>query len=269
MLIHIIEQNAPKEVHGERHLTSDDEACAYLKETADRVFPPSVPVERHVHTTEVSNISQSIVDHVGETGSDLIIMCTHGRGGLHSLLFGSIAQQVIALGSCPVLLIQPPDGDFPPFTCQQIIVPLDGNPDHEAGLTVAGDMARACSAAVHLMMVIHKTSTLTGEQAAAARMLPHASAALLNMTHEHADEYLNGQAGPLQAEGIAVTAGAYRGEPATVIAQIADDMKADLIVLGTHGKAGLDAFWSGSITPKIARQTRTPLLLIRVHAAEE
>jgi nucleotide-binding universal stress UspA family protein len=62
---------------------------------------------------------------------------------------------------------------------------------------------------------------------------------------------------------LAVTAQTYRGEPAAVIAQTAEQIGADVIVLGTHGKAGMDAFWSGSVTPKVARQTHIPLLLIR------
>jgi nucleotide-binding universal stress UspA family protein len=40
----------------------------------------------------------------------------------------------------------------------------------------------------------------------------------------------------------------------------------DVIVLGTHGKTGTDAFWSGSITPKIASRCSIPLLLVPVAA---
>jgi nucleotide-binding universal stress UspA family protein len=36
-------------------------------------------------------------------------------------------------------------------------------------------------------------------------------------------------------------------------------------VLGTHGKTAMDAFWSGSVTPKIATKTHLPLLLVPVH----
>ena len=68
----------------------------------------------------------------------------------------------------------------------------------------------------------------------------------------------------LQNAGLSVTAQVQRGEPAQIIARTAEEIKADLIVLGTHGKAGMDAFWEGSITPKIARQTPVPMLLVRV-----
>ena len=66
-----------------------------------------MPVERHVHGGEVDDVARSIVDHVAELGPDLIVMCTHGRGGLRGFMFGRIAQQVVGLDRTPVLLIPP------------------------------------------------------------------------------------------------------------------------------------------------------------------
>ena len=45
-LIHIIEQEAPREVHKDRHLTQADEAQAYLREVAARAFPSTVKSRR-------------------------------------------------------------------------------------------------------------------------------------------------------------------------------------------------------------------------------
>ena len=38
----------------------------------------------------------------------------------------------------------------------------------------------------------------------------------------------------------------------------------DLIILGTHGKSGMDAFWSGSVTNKVCSECKIPLLLVPV-----
>jgi len=48
------------------------------------------------------------------------------------------------------------------------------------------------------------------------------------------------------------------------ITDVTKRLPADLIVLGTHGKTGSDAFWSGSATPKIASRSQIPLLLVPV-----
>ena len=146
-LIHVIEQDAPPQVHGERHLTTASEARAYLEAVTARSFPPDLRrrVEQHVHTGAVSDVARTITDHVGEFDSDLIVMCTHGRSGLHHWLFGSIAQQTIALGTTPILLIRPTEAELAlPFHCRRLLVPLDGKPDHEQAVPVALDLAHAC-----------------------------------------------------------------------------------------------------------------------------
>ncbi len=267
-LVHLIEHRAPTEVHGEHHLTNSEEARAYLEEVAAR-FPPEIRVEIHIHTSEVSDVARSIVEHVDELGSDLIVMCTHGHGGLRSWLFGSIAQQVLSLGTSPVLLVQPDKSEFaPPFTCKRLLVPLDGNPEHEQGLPVAARLAQSCQAALHLVMVVPTRDTLSGERASTARLLPRAMSALLDMTQQGAEEYLHHHVTRLQAEGLPVTASVRRGAPAAVIGRSAREAETNLIVLGTHGKTGMDAFWSGSVTPRLLSRTHIPLLLVRVQESQ-
>lgn len=269
-LLHVIERDAPQEVHGQPHLTDPDEACAYLDEVAGRTFPAGLRVAQHVHTTTVDDVARVIVDHVGELGPDLIVMCTHGRGGLRTWLFGSIAQQVIALGTTPVLLIRPNEaGTTASFACRQLLVPLDGLPDHEQGLPLAVDLAQICPANLHLVMVVPTLSTLPGERAAAARLLPGTTSALLDLTQQDAEEYLHRRIAQAQVAGLSVTARVCRGDPATSIVRTARQVNADLIVLGTHGKTGLDAFWSGSVTPKVSGRSHKPLLLVPVREPNE
>ena len=107
-------------------------------------------VQEHVHLSEVSNLARSIVDHIGELAPDLVILCTHGRGGLRDILIGSIAQQVIAIGETPVLLIHPRESGNPePFNCDQVLLPLDGSPDHEIGIPYAKELAILCGSKIH------------------------------------------------------------------------------------------------------------------------
>jgi nucleotide-binding universal stress UspA family protein len=273
-LTHVIERDAPQEIHGERHLSDPDQARAYLDNVAVQAFPAGLRVERHVHTAAVENVARSIVEHVGELGPDLIVMCTHGQGGLRTRLFGSIAQQVIALGRTPVLLIQPTPARVPalPRTgpsmpesgCRRLLVPLDGDPDHEQGLSVAVGLARACKADLYLVMVIPTLGTVSGEQAASARFLPGVTSALLDLTHDEAEGYLRAQVRTVQALGVSAIAEASRGDPAKVIVHTARKVHADLIVLGTHGKSGMEAFWSGSVAPEVTSRSHLPLLLVPV-----
>jgi nucleotide-binding universal stress UspA family protein len=268
-LVHIIERSASAEVHGDRHLTSTDEAYAYLGDAAGRAFPPGQKVERHVHTTEMDDVALGIVNHIEELRPDLIVMCTHGRGGLRDVLYGSIAQQVVAHGTIPVLLIQPSaEGERPPFLCRRLLVPLDGTPEHEQGLEAAVEIAQACRSDMHLVLVIPTLGTLSGDRAGVGRLLPGATTHLLELSCQGAEAHLLDHIKRLQVQGLPVTAEVARGDPAAAIVRTAVRVQADMIVLGTHGRTGVDAFWSGSIAPRVSGRSRLPLLLVPVaHAS--
>ncbi len=267
-LVHVIEHDAPQQVHGERHLADPDDALAYLNEVAGRAFPPGIHVESHVHGSEVRDVARSIVEHVGELSPDLIVMCTHGQSGLRTWLLGSIAQQVIALGTIPVLLIHPDEaGATSDFQCRRLLIPLDGDPDHEQVLPVAASLAQACRAGIHLMMAVRTLSTLEGQRAAAARLLPGAASAWLEMSEQGAEDYVERHRVQLQGLGLAVTSGVVRGDPTIAIVRTAQQVGADVVVLATHGKAGMDAFWAGSVAAHVASRSDLPLLLVPVREA--
>jgi nucleotide-binding universal stress UspA family protein len=48
----------------------------------------------------------SIVEHARENGTNLIVMGTHGRGGVAHLLLGSVAERVVRTADCPVLTVR-------------------------------------------------------------------------------------------------------------------------------------------------------------------
>jgi len=263
-LLHVIEQNPPDKVHGERHLVDLPEATAYLKQVKQSL-PEEIKINLHVHSSAEKNVALSIVNHSKDLGVDLIVMCAHGQSGLQTRIFGSIAQEVLNLGDVPVLLLSPEkESVSESCKCESILVPLDGNPDHETGLDMAVELSRTCKAKLHLVMVVPELSTLPAEQAASAMLLPSATSALLDMSCEEGELYLAELMGKLIDKHITVTGEVDRGDPARQIVRAASEFQADMIILGTHTKTAMDAFWSGSVTPKIATQTHLPLLLVPV-----
>ncbi len=262
-LIHIVEADAPRQVHGERHLREENEARAYLHDIAGRELADLSDIHYHVHTDVVANVADSIVAHRREIGHDLIVMCSHGRGGVHQWIFGTIAQKVINLGTIPLLLIQPGLEDTPrPFACRGVLVPLDGVAEHEHSLPVAAELGKSCGAAVHLIRVIPTYASLSGQWVPTSRLLPKTTSHMLDAAEEEADEYLEEHEHVLLTEGINVSRHIARGAPADIIAKAAEEIGIDLIVIGTHGKIGMDAFWSGSMTPRLCHRCRIPLLLV-------
>ena len=55
--------------------------------------------------TAVGAPSQTIVDTARDQHADLIVMGTHGRTGLRHMLIGSVAERVVRLAPCPVMVV--------------------------------------------------------------------------------------------------------------------------------------------------------------------
>jgi nucleotide-binding universal stress UspA family protein len=265
-LLHVIEENAPTEIHGERHLTNPDEAQRYLKELAGRHFKPGIKVETHVHREEVQNVAKSIVTHSrDEFAPDLIILSAHGHGGLRDLLMGNIAQQVLTSGQVPILLIDVPEvGCKDCFEIRTILLPLDGNPQHEQAFSSGEQLAKACGAGVVLLLVVPTLTSLKGEKAATSIFLPGAVNLALEQAEEEAGSYMEEHLQHLEKMGISATSVIVRGDPASQIADAAQTANVDLIILGTHKKSGSDAFWSASVASKVSRLSQKPILFIPV-----
>jgi len=264
-LIHIIEKDAVAFIHGERHLTRHEEAEGYLDQIRKSTFPAGSPVALHVHESAVQDVAQGIVEHQDELTPDLIVMCSHGRGGFRDLLFGSIAQQVITSGRVPVLIVRPQAAERQkPFECRSILAPTDGRPHHEEGLITAARLAQATRARLNLVAVAPTLETLAGRQAATGRFMPGATRTMLEMVEDELRTYLEGMAERFQAEGVPVSALVGSGDPAALIARNAETTHADLIVFGTHGKAGTKAFWAHSVGARVLAQTSQPALLVPI-----
>lgn len=56
---------------------------------------------------EGASVAHLICDYVNSEGVDLVVMSTHGRGGLAQFLFGSTANKVVQCLKVPVLLVYP------------------------------------------------------------------------------------------------------------------------------------------------------------------
>jgi nucleotide-binding universal stress UspA family protein len=267
-LLHVMERGAPTTVHGDRHLSAPGEAEAYLAALASRC-PPHVVVQRHVHLNQEGDVAKSITDHAGDLGADLVILSTHGGGGARRVLFGSVAQQVLARGTRPVLLVRPgdlppaPGTALPPWPVARVVVPLDGEPASEQALPTAVTIAAAYGAEVALVQVVPTVPTIPGPRGSAAKLVPTAAAASLQFEEDAARAALAALASRIRERGVAAQAEVTRGEPAQGVLDAAVRLGADLVAIATHARTGLDALLSGSVASRIGARFPNPLLLVR------
>lgn len=64
-----------------------------------------LPVARIVRQS--TSVVQAVLDLIAESGSDLLVIGTHGRGGFSKLALGSVAEELLRTASCPVLTVGP------------------------------------------------------------------------------------------------------------------------------------------------------------------
>jgi nucleotide-binding universal stress UspA family protein len=263
LLLHVIEKNAPQEVHHDRHLKEPVEATAYLDSVAQRAFAPGLKVSTHVHSAEVQDVTASLTEHTGEYQTDLVVMCAHGKSGFRDMIFGGIAQQVLAMAKVPMLLLQPKTVKKPqPFELRRILVPLDNESIHDNTLPYARRLAKAYGAELYLLSVVPTLNELTGQKGAASALLPATTTVFLDMKEQAAKDHLGAHLAELLDAGYKARAEVNRGDPASIIADVAEKIKADLVLLGTHSRAGLQAVRARSVAPNVMKKTKIPLLLI-------
>lgn len=267
-LYHAVERGAPATVHGDRHLTLAAEVEGYLRAVA-AWFAERGVVASTRFDSDPGDVASRIAAAARREGANLVVLCTHGSGGLRGLLFGRVAQQVLQRGTVPVLLVPPSSaGREQTFRCRRVFVPLDGSQTAEVALPVAAALARGFEAEVALAMVVPTVETVSGERGATARLLPTAAAAILDAEATDAMEYLNGLAGSVSMGGLPVRVTVERGEPVHALLDLAAAQDVDVIVMATHGRSGVGAVWAGSVAQRIVAQSSKHVLLVRISRAD-
>ncbi len=82
---------------------------------------------------------------------------------------------------------------------------------------------------------------------------------------------LRAQLDQLQAPfpGLEVEHRLLEGAPVTAILQVADELKCDLIVMGTHGRTGLGRMLMGSVAEQVLRNAKGPVLTVKAPLSRE
>ncbi|MEI6874228.1 MAG: universal stress protein [Spirochaetota bacterium] len=263
LFFHVIESSPPGEIHGERHLGSADEARAYLEGKASLVAS-GLPVTIHLHEERSQDAARSIGEHVEELRSDLVVLATHGPHRFGRFLKGSVAQRALFIGGAPVLTL-PAASAADPALWKTLVVAVDGSGEHDLPLEWLGNLARQLGLSVELLLVVDTRLSLSGEKMAVARSLPGATSWALEAAALAGETWLKEVAASAEFAGLEMRIDLLRGSPDKALAARTKGKVGDIVVIGTHGRAGLDALWEGSMAAKILARLAGPVLLIPAH----
>jgi nucleotide-binding universal stress UspA family protein len=211
-------------------------------------------------------VTEAIERHAREIGAKLIIMTTHGRTGVSRAWLGSVADSLVRHSEFPLLVIRPLEAggqEFPTANFEHFLVPLDGSRVGEKVLDSSVTLGKAMGARFTLLHVVSPHVTV------GARVSPLPSGQLDRRLQE-AKTYLSGVADRVRAQGIDVEVKIESHfAPARAILKAAEEGDADLIAIATHGYTGVRRALLGSVTDKVLRGAKWPLLLERPETAEE
>lgn len=220
-------------------------------------------------TVRMGDISMEIIQFCETEAFDLLILGTHGRKGFEKIFFGSIAERVMKTSPIPVLLINPyraagaqdengkgdPTNTFIEF--DTITVPLDLSEISAHIAPYARMMADTFDGELHLIRV--------------SRAFDYFSALYLSdhSIQEFEKEVVIGSQTKLQEfrnrhfpAAQTIRTKVLIGDISAVILDYVRSEKSDLIIMGTHGRKGLEKAFFGSVAERVAKTSPVPVLLI-------
>lgn len=215
--------------------------------------------------------------YIEEEGIDLVVMATHGWGGLKRAWLGSVTDELVRQVTIPLLAVRPRGGEpkptplegappgstHPPLQARSIrhaLLPLDGSDLAESALepllALTGSDTRYT-----LLRVVPIPIPVDAMAAAWDATLWQE---LIPKLRDEARAYLDRIAESLEGRGREVeTVVLVELSAANAIVEYAEQNEIDLIAMATHGHGGLRRIALGSVTDRVLRATDAPVLMVR------
>jgi len=258
-LLEVIEEAPPPGVN--RAPTSDgvpNETRTTLERDLRRVLTArrasDVKVEISLRN---GNVVQEILEQAKKSQPDLMVIGSHGRGGIQRLVLGSVAEKVLRLATCPVLtvrrgvrLVRRSRSPFATILC-----PTDFSAAANKAVAYAKRLAQEADAKLILMTAVEwpfGDEVTSGAVAELQKSIAsNASDALTRLLPRPASN------GPRAQAIVAV------GKASAAIVKVARARSVDLIVMGVSGRGALDVAILGSTTHHVIREGAWPVLTVR------
>jgi nucleotide-binding universal stress UspA family protein len=213
----------------ERYL--DAIAKTFDSEMIETVVRYGRPAERILQTAESRD-------------NAMIVLASHGRGGLGRAVVGSVAGRVAQAATRPLFVVRAQresvgSGELDPI--KRMLIPVDGSAFSEQAIAVVNDLFAETERNLHLINVIETPRFANGAQS---------------------ESYVQWLAEQIDQPNVKVEFEIAKGNPATQITEAADRHGVDLIAMSTHGRTGLDRFVIGSVAERVLQEADRPLLLI-------
>jgi nucleotide-binding universal stress UspA family protein len=190
---------------------------------------------------------EKIVHVADDENCDLIVMGRHGTNELERVLVGSVTARVIGYTHKDVLVV--PDGTD--LSRNNILLATDGSPSCEAAVDRAIDIANEQSAKLTAMSVVYTNDEYLALAPGVVEEMIGKAKEKLAVIEQKAQEV-----------GVAIDTLVREGEAYEVINNFVQKNGIDLIVMGSHGRRGLQRLLMGSVTERTIGYATCPVLVV-------
>ena len=213
----------------------------------------------------VGDPAGEILAYTERMEQDLIVMATHGYGGIAHWAFGSVARKVLTAATVPTLIVRPkqaPAHPEQPVPIRNILVPLDGSGHAEAVLPLVRDLAPALGAQVTLVRVV-TTPPPAFVVVPDVALPPAYLRSALGEARERVEADLQQVSADLGTAGVTVISLMPTGQAAAELLDLLREGAYDLVAMTTHGRTGIKRWTMGSVAERLVEASHTPVLLLR------
>ncbi len=225
-----------------------------VEESARRLAALSAAAGIAEHAVLRGHAAQQIHRYAEQQDADAIVMGAHGRHGWR-LLLGSTANAVLHGAKCDVFCAHIPEGSAP---FERVLVAVDSADEAADVVRAAVAVAAPTAAEVSLMSAVRPL-----EQVYAGLDMVAYGDAGLRFNYE-AEAQMQARLDALAQEfGVQGERVLRRGHPAQEVHALAEEIGADLVVLGTHGRHGFSLLL-GSTANAVLHGAKTDVLAVRV-----
>jgi nucleotide-binding universal stress UspA family protein len=200
-----------------------------------------------------------------EWGADLILVGSHGHSAIGRFLLGSVAQGVLRTAPCSVEIVR--GASVSPSSPMKVVLATDGS-DFSLGAAQAVAAQPWPPGSVFKVLSVEELVVVGNQMEAASLSAVYPATLLEELTtqaRERARSAVAAAKDVLSGAGLTLDAGDSMplGDPRSVILETAKDWGADLIVVGSHGRRGLDRFLLGSVSEAVAIHATCSVQVVR------
>jgi nucleotide-binding universal stress UspA family protein len=202
--------------------------------------------------------AEEIVALAEEIGVGLIAMGSRGRGRIRRLLMGSVSDAVVRHAHYPVIVVRWKPVVFP----AKILLATDGSEEATLAVQTAADLSEKTGSELH---VVHIGEVTLGHLPETYRIQYEREYRIQREREEkEARQLLETQVEGIKAAGDMVAQAHLRmGKADEHIVVLAEELGADLIVMGSRGLGGVKRALMGSVSDSVVRHAHCPVLVVR------